>query len=132
MVYNESLYYCNCCMPEQISYLAKFKLLRYGPKYSWSITLSDFSINCRTLKWAVSNEEINGINCGFVRNGSLGFTDFWHNDRWFKYLKTDRFLFSRKIYICPNLGKKGPVWAQNRAFWAFSKNLPSQFFLEII
>ena len=39
LVYNESLYYCNCCMLEQISYLGKFWFLRYGPKCSWPIRL---------------------------------------------------------------------------------------------
>ena len=88
LVYNESLYYCNCCMLEQISYLGKFWFLRYGPKCSWPIRLWDFSINRRTLKLAVSHKEINEINwflvCpsnSFLRNGSLGFSDFWHNGR---------------------------------------------------
>ena len=89
LVYNESLWYCNCCMLEQISYLGKFWFVRYGPKSSWAITLQDFSINWRILKLAVSHEKINGINCflvcpsnSFLRNGSLGFTDFWHNGRY--------------------------------------------------
>ena len=80
LVYNESLYYCNSCMLEQISYLGKFWFLRYGPKCSWPIRLQDFSINRRTLKLAVSHKEINEINwflvCSsnsFFRNGSLGF-----------------------------------------------------------
>ena len=88
LVYNESLYYCNSCMLEQISYLGKFWFLRYGPKCSWPIRLQDFSINRRTLKLAVSHKEINEINwflvCpsnSFLRNGSLGFSDFWHNGR---------------------------------------------------
>ena len=88
VVYNESLYYCNSCMLEQISYLGKFWFLRYGPKCSWPIRLQDFSINCRTLKLAVSHKEVNEINrflvCpsnGFLRNGSLGFSHFWHNGR---------------------------------------------------
>ena len=88
LVYNESLYYCNCCMLEQISYLGKFWFLRYGPKCSWPIRLRDFSINRRTLKLAVSHEEINERNPlllypsnSFLRNGSLGITDFWHNGR---------------------------------------------------
>ena len=86
LVYNESLYYCNSCMLEQISYLGKFWFLRYGPKCSWPIRLQDFSINCRTLKLAVSHKEVNEINwflvCpsnSFLRNGSLGFSDFLHN-----------------------------------------------------
>ena len=62
MVYNQSLYYCNSSMLEQTSYLGKFWFLRYGPKCSWPIRLQDFSINCRTLKLAVSHKEINGIN----------------------------------------------------------------------
>ena len=88
LVYNESFYYCNSCMLEQTSYLGKFWFLRYGPKCSWPIRLQDFSINRRTLKLAVSHKEINEINwflvCpsnSFLRNGSLGFSDFWHNGR---------------------------------------------------
>ena len=88
VVYNESFYYCNSCMLEQISYLGKFWFLRYGPKCSWPIRLQDFSINCRTLKLAVSHKEVNEINwflvCpsnSFLRNGSLDFSDFWHNGR---------------------------------------------------
>ena len=42
LVYNESLYYCNCCMFEQISYLEKFWFLRYGPNCSWSIRIAGF------------------------------------------------------------------------------------------
>ena len=88
MVYNESLYYCNSFMLKQISNLGKFWFLRYGPKCSLPIRLQDFSINRRILKLAVSDKEINEINwflvCqsnSFLRNGSLGFSDFWHNDR---------------------------------------------------
>ena len=88
LVYNESSYYCNFCMLEQISYLEKFWFLKYGPKCSWPIRLQDFPINCRTLNLAVSHKEINEINwflvCpsnSFLRNGSLGFSDFWHNGR---------------------------------------------------
>ena len=88
LVYNESLYYCNSCMLEQISYLGKFWFLRYSPKCSWPIRLQDFSINRRTLKLAVSHKEINEMNCflvcpcnSFLRNGSLGFSDFWRNGR---------------------------------------------------
>ena len=86
LVYNESLWYCNCCMLEQISYLGKFWFVRYGPKCSWPIRLQDFSINCRTLNLAVFHKEINEINwflvCpsnSFLGNRSLGFSDFWHN-----------------------------------------------------
>ena len=56
LVYNESLYYCNCCMLEQISYSWKFWFLKYGSKCSWPIRLQDFPINCRTLKLAVSHK----------------------------------------------------------------------------
>ena len=73
---------------EQISYWGKLSFLRYGPKCSWPIRLRDFSINRRTLKLAVSHEEINERNPlllypsnSFLRNGSLGITDFWHNGR---------------------------------------------------
>ena len=88
LVYNESLYYCNFYMLEQISYLQKFWFFRYGRKCSWTVRLRDFSISCRILKLAVSNKEINEVNwflvClsnSFLRNGSLGFSDFWHNGR---------------------------------------------------
>ena len=88
VVYNESLYYCNSCMLEQISYLGKFWFLRYDPKCSWPIRLLDFSINHRTLKLVVPRKEINKINwflvCpsnSFLRNRPLGFSDFWQNGR---------------------------------------------------
>ena len=117
VVYNESLYYCNSCMLEQISYLGKFWFLRYGPKCSWPIRLQDFSINRRTLKLAVSHKEINEINwflvCpsnSFLRNGSLGFSDFWHNGRLFEYWKTDRALFPGKFVF-------------GQGFWIFWKIL---------
>ena len=83
LIYNESLCYCNCCMLKQIPYLGKFWFQRYGPKCSWLIRLWDFSINHRTLKLAVSHEEINEMNSSllypsnsFLRNCSLGITDF--------------------------------------------------------
>ena len=60
-VCNESLYYCNSFMLEQISYLGKFWFLRYGPKCSWPIRLQDFSINRRTLKLAVSHKGFLGF-----------------------------------------------------------------------
>ena len=88
VVYNESLHYCNSFILEYISYLGKFWFLIYGPKCSWPIRLQDFSMNCRTLKLAVSHKEINEINwflvcssISFLRNGSLTFPDFWHNGR---------------------------------------------------
>ena len=88
LVYNESSYYRSSCMLEQISYLGKFWFLKYGPKCSWPIRLQDFPINCRTLNLAVSHKEINEINwflvCpsnSFLRNDSLGCSDFWHTGR---------------------------------------------------
>ena len=92
VVMNLDLYvfcmFLNSCMLEQISYLGEFWFLRCGPKCSWPIKLQDFSINLRTLKLAVSHKEIHEINwflvClsnSFLRNGSLGFSDFWHNGR---------------------------------------------------
>ena len=66
LVYNESLYYCNSCMLEQISYLGKFWILIYGPKCSWPIRLRDFWINCRNLKLTVSHKKINEIDWFFV------------------------------------------------------------------
>ena len=66
VVYNESLYYRNSFMLEQILYLGKFWFLRYDPKCSWPIRLQVFSINCRTLKLAVCHKEINEINWLFL------------------------------------------------------------------
>ena len=50
--------------------------------------LQDFSVNCRTLKLAVSHKEIKEINwflvcpaSSFLRNSPLGFSNFWHNGR---------------------------------------------------
>ena len=130
LVYNESLYYCNSCMFEQISYLRKFWFLRYGPKCSWPVRLQDFSINRRTLKLPVSHKEINEINwllvCSsnsFLRNGSLGFSDFWHIGRQFEYWKTDRALFSRKIHFWPKFGQNVSEWVQNSVFGIFWKIL---------
>ena len=83
LVYNESLYYCNSCMLEQISYLEKIWFLRDGPKCSWPIRLQGFSISRRILEFAVSHKEINEINwflvCppnNFLRNDSLDLSDF--------------------------------------------------------
>ena len=130
LVYNESLYYCNSCMFEQISYLRKFWFLRYGPKCSWPVRLQDFSINRRTLKLPVSHKEINEINWllvyssnSFFRNGSLGFSDFWHIGRQFEYWKTDRGLFSRKIHFWPKFGQNVSEWVQNSVFGIFWKIL---------
>ena len=88
LVCNESLYYCNSCKLERSSYLWKCWSLIYGPKCAWPIRLQDFSINRRTLKLGVSHKKINEINwflvCpfnSFLRNNSLGFSEFWHNDR---------------------------------------------------
>ena len=54
--------------------------------------LQDFSINCRTLKLAVSHKEANEINLflvcpsnSFRRNGSLDFSNFWHSGRQIEY-----------------------------------------------
>ena len=134
VVYNESLYYCNSCMLEQISYLGKFWFLRYGPKCSGPIRLQDFLTNRRTLKSAVSHKEINEkiwflvfASNSFLRNGSLDFFDFWHNGRSFEYWQTDRAVFSRKIYFWPQFGKKSTEWAQNRVLGVFEKNFGVSF-----
>ena len=63
MVYNESLYYCNCCMLEQISYLGKFRCLRYSPKCFWAIRSWDFLINRRTLYLMKKLMEQTGFWC---------------------------------------------------------------------
>ena len=122
LVYNESLYYCNFCMLEQISYLGKFWFLRYGPKSSWPVRLWDFSINRRNLKLAVSNKEIIEINwflvclsSNFLRSGSLGFFPLGNSN----IAKTDRALFSRKIHFWPQFWQKGPESTQNRVFGIF-------------
>ena len=51
VVYNESLYYCNSCMLEQISYLEKFWFLRYGPKHSWPFRLRIFQSITGISNW---------------------------------------------------------------------------------
>ena len=55
---------------------------------AWTFRLWDFSTSQKTLKLAVSHEEINEINSfllcpssSFLRDGSLGITDFCHNGR---------------------------------------------------
>ena len=113
LVYNESLYYCNSCMFEQISYLRKFWFLRYGPKCSWPVRLQDFSINRRTLKLPVSHKEINEINwllvCSsnsFLRNGSLGFLIFGTLVGNSNIEKLTEPFFPGKFIFGPNLGKR--------------------------
>ena len=44
-----------------------------------------------------------------------------------EHLKPDRALFSKKIHFCPNLGRKGPKWPQNRVIWIYCKILPLFF-----
>ena len=114
LVYNESLYYCNCCMLEQISYLGKFWFLRYGPKCSWPIRLQDFSINRRTLKLAVSHKEINEINwllvCPpkpFSQEWLIRFLIFGTMVDNLNIEKL-RALFLGKFIFGPNLGERGP------------------------
>ena len=63
LVYIKSLCCFNSSMLEQISYLGKFWFLRYDPKSSWPFRLRDFSINRKTIKLALSYNEINEINC---------------------------------------------------------------------
>ena len=132
VVYNESLYYCNSCMLEHISYLGKFWFLRYSPKCSWPIKLQDFLINRRTLKLAVSHKQINEINwflvCpsnSFPRNVSLDFGTMVDNSNIEKL--TEPF-FPWKFIFCPNLGNR----AQNGpkiGFWGFLKNFVMLVFL---
>ena len=118
LVYNESFYYCNSYMLEQTSYLEKFWFLRYGPKSSWPIRLRDFSISHRTLKLAVSHKEINEINLFLVcpSNSFLIFGTMVDNSNIEKMAEP---IFPGKLIFGPNLGKKGPEWAQNRVFWIF-------------
>ena len=120
LVYNECLYYCSSCMLEQILYLEKFWFLRYGPKCSWPIRLRDFSIDCRTLKLVVSHKEINEINCFLVcptifsamdHQVFLIFGTMVDNSNIEKLTEP---LFPGKFIFDPNLGKKGPEYAQNR------------------
>ena len=115
LVYNESLYYCNSCMLEQISYLRKFWFLRFGPKCSWPIRLQDFSIDHRTLKLTVSHKEINDTNwflvypsISFLRNGSLGFSGFWHNGRLIRILKAWQSPFFQENSFLAQIWAKGP------------------------
>ena len=129
VVYNESLYYCNSFMLEQISYLGKFWFLRYGPKCSWPTRLQDFPINCRTLKLAVSHKEINEINwflvCpsnSFLRNGSLGFFLFLAQWWVIQILKNWQSLFfPEKFIFGPNLGKRAQNGPKLGFFGFFEK-----------
>ena len=56
---------------------------------------------------------------GFLENCSFVFSDFLHQVRSLKYLKTDRARFFKKIQFCPNLGKKGPKWPKIGSFVFF-------------
>ena len=42
----------------------------------------------------------------FLRNDSLVFSDNWIFQNWLSW----------KVLFCPNLGKKGPKWCQNKIF----------------
>ena len=100
--------------------------------------LQDFSINCRTLKLAVSHKEVNETNLflvrpsnSFLRNGSLDISHFWHSGRQFEYWKTDRVLFSRKIHFWPKLGQKVPSrMAAKKGFFFFFLNFGHVSFSE--
>ena len=108
-------------MLEQISCLGEFWFMRYGPKCSWPIRLPEFSINHRTLKLAVSHEEINGVNwflvCpfnSFLMNCLLGLTDFWHNVDNQNIEKLTLLFFPRKfifVQIWANRAQNSPkIW----------------------
>ena len=104
--------------------MLKFDIWKnYGSKDMAKILVTNqiagFSINRRThwlyltKKLAVSHKEINEINwffvclsSSFLRNGSLGFSDFLNNGREFEYWKTDRALFPGKFFFGPNLDKR--------------------------
>ena len=45
----------------------------------------------------------------------------------FKVFKNWQNPFSRKIYFCPNVGKKDSKWSQNRIFWILWKILSLVF-----
>ena len=51
------------------------------------------------------------------------FSFFWFLPQWqlIEIFKNWLIHFPRKIHFCPNLGKKGPKWSQNRVFWIFWK-----------
>ena len=71
--------------------------------------------------------------CGiFLWNGSLVFFNFLHDGRSLESLKTDRALFSWKIYFCPKFGQKWPKMAPQNSFLDFLKNVLTISFLEII
>ena len=88
----------------------------------------DFWINCRTLKLAVSHKEVNEINwflvCpsnSFLRNGSLGFPDFWHNGRKLEYWNTDRVLFPGNSFLARICSKRTQNGSKRCFFWFFEK-----------
>ena len=130
VVYNESLYYCNSCMLEQISYLGKFWFLRYGPKCSWPIRLQDFSTSRRTVKSAVSHKEINEKNWFLVCPG-MAHQTFLTFGTMVGHLNIEKLtepFFPGKFAFGPNLGKR----AQNGpkiGFWEFLKNFLMLVFL---
>ena len=126
-------------MLEQILYLGKFWFLRYGPKCSWPIRLQDFSINRRTLKLAVSHKEINEINWflvlpsnGFLRNGSLGFSDFGTMVGNSNIEKLTEASVPGKFILGPNLDKRAQNGPKIRFLGFLWKILWCYFFLEII
>ena len=141
LVYNESLYYCNYCMLEQILYLRKFWFLVYGPKCSWPMKLQDFSVNLRTLKLAVFYKGINEINwflvClsnSFLRNGSLGlfliFGTMVDNANIEKL--TETFFFQEKSFLTQIWAKRAQNATKIGFFKFFEKFCYVRFFFEVI
>ena len=122
----------NCCMLEQSSQLGKFWFLRYGPKCSWPIRVQDFSINRRTLKLAVSHEEINGINWFLVCPSY----SFLRTHQVFLIFGTmvDNSNIEKLADLCqnsfmPKFGQKGPRMAPKQVFLDFLKNFVMFVFL---
>ena len=97
----------------------KISVSEIWPKMLLANQIAGFFNQSQDSKLAVSHKEINEINwflvCPSNRNGSLGFSDFWHNGRLFEHWKTDIALFPGKLIFGPNLGKS----AQNGPFIRF-------------
>ena len=130
VVYNESLYYCNSFMLEQISYLGKFWFLRYGPKCSWPIRLQDFTINHRTLKLAVSHNCVTPTVFSEIAHQVFLIFDTMVGNSNIEKL-TEPF-FQGKFIFGPNLGKRAPNGPKIGFLEFFEKFCDVSFFLEII
>ena len=99
-----------------------FRIKFYLNPVLWNPVLRRVLQNHRCLSVCLSVRQLRV----FLRNGSIVLSDFWHDSRKMKYLKTDRAFFSRKIHFCP-IGQKRLKMAPKSRFLDCLKNFAISF-----